>query len=79
MLWPGSIDLEDFLRVGVVGVQAAELALGIPEEDQKVGAVAAEGKRVSFLKLYTLYCLSPKENIRVLNTLPAFYNSAPTN
>ena len=41
LLRPGAVDFEHLVRVRVVGVQAAELELGIAEQDQKVGTVEA--------------------------------------
>ena len=41
LLGAGAVDLEDLLCVGVVGVQTSELAFGISEEDEEVGAVAS--------------------------------------
>ena len=40
LLGPRAVDLEHLLGVGVVGVQAAELALGVPEQHEEVGTVA---------------------------------------
>ena len=39
LLGPRAVDLEDLLCVRVVGVQAAELALGVPEQEQEVGTI----------------------------------------
>ena len=41
LLGPRAIDLVDLLCVGIVSIEASELALLVPEQEQEVGAVAA--------------------------------------